>query len=58
MILKGMLIDMRRLNAEKVRENIERRMAEDQADGRVGGAGICVMQDGRVIYKNYFGKKS
>lgn len=58
MILKGMYIDMRHLNSEKVRENIERRMAEDQADGRVGGAGICVMQDGRVIYKNYFGKKS
>lgn len=49
---------MRQLNAEKLRENIERRMAEDQADGRVGGAGVCVMQDGKVIYKNYFGKKS
>lgn len=49
---------MKKLNKEKLEEAIRRRMAEDQADGRVGGAGICVMQDGQEIFKDYFGRKS
>lgn len=46
------------LNQEKLAQNIERSMAADQADGRVGAAGLCVMQNGKQVYKRYFGKKS
>ncbi len=49
---------MKKLNREKLREDLERRMAADQQDGRVGGAGLCVMQNGEELYKGYFGKKS
>ena len=54
---KGRLT-VRKLNAEKLAKLLENRMAEDLGDGRIGGAGLCVMQDGKEIYKNYFGKKN
>ena len=49
---------MRHLNVEKVADNIRTRMADDLATARVGGAGLCVMQEGKVVFKEYFGKVS
>ena len=49
---------MKKLNPSTLANLLETRMADDMANGRVGGAGLCVMQDGQVIYKGYFGKKN
>ena len=49
---------MRYLNQAKLTELLEKRTAEDMADGRIGGTGLCVMQDGKEIYKAYNGKWS
>lgn len=49
---------MKTLNPSLLAKLLEARMAADQADGRVGGAGLCVMQDGKEIYKKYFGMKN
>ena len=49
---------MRYLNKEKLGELLTKRTAEDMADGRIGGTGLCVMQNGEVIYKAYNGKWS
>ena len=46
---------MRHLNASKLTELLDKRLSDDMADGRVGGTGLCVMQEGRVIYKAYNG---
>lgn len=47
---------MKRLNKEKLRETLDSRTAEDIAAAFVGATGLCVMQDGEVIYKAYNGK--
>ncbi len=49
---------MRKINPSVLTNLLENRMADDLADGRIGGAGLCVMQDGQQIYKGYFGKKN
>lgn len=49
---------MKQLNSQLLAELLDKRMADDQADGRVGGAGLCVTQDGREVYKKYFGYKN
>lgn len=49
---------MRYLNPEKLYRRLEERLADDMADGRVGGTGLCVMQEGREVYKAYHGQKS
>ena len=49
---------MRYLNREKLTELLTKRTAEDMAAGRIGGTGLCVMQDGKEIYKAYNGKWS
>lgn len=49
---------MKILNREKLTELLHKRTAEDMADGRIGGTGLCVMQDGKEIYKAYNGKWS
>ena len=49
---------MRYLNREKLTDLLTKRTAEDMADGRIGGTGLCVMQDGKEIYKAYNGKWS
>ncbi len=49
---------MKKLNPSALAKRLEARMADDLADGRIGGAGLCVMQDGKEIYKGYFGKKN
>ena len=49
---------MKQLNHHMLSELLDKRMADDQASGRVGGAGLCVMQNGREVYKKYFGYKN
>ena len=49
---------MQYLNPEKLNALLTKRTAEDMADGRIGGTGLCVMQDGKEIYKAYNGKWS
>ena len=44
------------LDRNKVRENIEKRVAEDIASGAIAGACVLVKQKGEVIYENCFGK--
>ena len=46
---------MIKLDKSIVREKIERRINDDIASGRVGGAQVIVKQDGEVIYENCFG---
>lgn len=43
------------LDRNKVKENIEKRISDDVASGRVGGAQVCVKQDGDIVYENCFG---
>ncbi len=47
---------MIKLDALKIKKNIEAGIGDDIASGRVGGAVVCVMQNGEVLYKNCFGK--
>lgn len=49
---------MKYLNKEKLNDLLTKRTAEDMADGRIGGTGLCVMQNGEVVYKAYNGKWS
>ena len=49
---------MKYLNRDKLTAALQTRTAEDMADGRIGGTGLCVMQDGTEIYKAYNGKWS
>lgn len=46
---------MRKLNPELLAQNIEKRINEDIESGRVGGAGVKVMQNGEVLYRRDFG---
>ena len=49
---------MKQLNQAKLTELLHKRLAEDMADGRIGGTGLCVMQNGKEIFKAYNGKWS
>ncbi len=49
---------MKQLDKKALAARLDARMAEDLAACRIGGAGICVIQGGEVLYKKYFGKKS
>ncbi|MBQ9151997.1 MAG: beta-lactamase family protein, partial [Clostridia bacterium] len=49
---------MKYLNQAKLTELLNKRLADDMADGRIGGTGLCVMQEGRELYKAYNGKWS
>ena len=44
------------LDRNKVRDNIEKRAAEDIASGAIAGACVLVKQKGEVVYENCFGK--
>ena len=46
---------MMKLDAKKVKENIEKRIVDDVRSGRVGGASVLVKQGGEVVYKGCFG---
>lgn len=49
---------MKRLNAEKLYATLQERTRFDMEDGRIGGTGLCVLQEGREIYKAYNGPVS
>lgn len=49
---------MKKLNRVLLKENIEKRINERISSGMVGGCAAMVMQDGEVIYKNYFSSES
>lgn len=46
---------MRRLNPELLRKNIEKTVNGDIESGRVGGAAVKVMQNGKTLYRADFG---
>lgn len=46
---------MMKLDAKKVKENIEKRIVDDVRSGRVGGASVLVKQGGEVVYRGCFG---
>lgn len=48
---------MKLLNIDKLRENIENRVNDDMAAGRVDGVAVIVNQNGKTLYKNTFGSK-
>ena len=46
---------MKILNPDRLRANIERRMAADLAEHNVSGVSLIVKQNGETIYRNCFG---
>ena len=48
---------MKTLNLELLRSNIENRINEDMAAGRVDGVVVIVNQNGKTVYENTFGSK-
>lgn len=46
---------MMKLDAKRVKENIEKRVPDDVSSGRVGGAAVLLKQGGEVVYKGFFG---
>ncbi len=46
---------MMRINAEKLKLNIETRVASDFENNNINAASLIVKQDGKTIYKNNFG---
>ena len=46
---------MRTLNADRLRENVERRIALDLAENNVSGVAMIVKQNGKTVYRNCFG---
>lgn len=49
---------MKRLNKEKLAQNIETRINDDVNACRVGGALVKICQDGEIIYRKSFGSKT
>ncbi len=49
---------MNKLDARALGARIDARVAEDMADARIGGIGICVAQGGEVLYQKYHGLTS
>ena len=47
---------MIKLDEKQIRNKIENRINADVLSGRVGGAQVCVKQDGKVIYEGCFGR--
>lgn len=43
------------LNKDKIKNQIEKRIIEDVACGKIGGAAVLVKQNGKALYKNFFG---
>lgn len=46
---------MKKINPELLRQRLESRINDDIESGRVGGAGVLVMQDGKVLYRGDLG---
>lgn len=49
---------MKTLNLELLKSNIENRINEDMAAGRVDGVVVIVNQNGKTVYENTFGSKT
>lgn len=49
---------MKLLDKKRLAELLEARYAEDAAANKVGGTAVCVTQNGKVVYENYFGTVS
>lgn len=48
---------MKIIDKDKLENTLKKRIEGDVNSGRVGGASVCVMQDGECVYKNCFGYK-
>ncbi len=48
---------MKKLDKSLLKENIEKRINDDIASGRVGGCSCVVVQEGEVMYEGFFGNK-
>ena len=46
---------MKKLNAQKLNELVDARVNADIASGKVGGAALCVVQDGKVLLHKTYG---
>lgn len=46
---------MKKLDTDLLSVNLQKRISADVESGKIGGAAVCVMQNGKVAYKNYFG---
>ena len=46
---------MKKLNAEKLNALVDARVAADIESGKVGGAALCVVQDGKVLLHKTYG---
>ncbi|MBO7295997.1 MAG: beta-lactamase family protein, partial [Clostridia bacterium] len=46
---------MKKLNAEKLNALVDARVSADIACGKVGGAALCVVQDGKVLLHKTYG---
>ena len=46
---------MRKLNAEKLNALVDARVNADSASGKVGGAALCVVQDGEILLHKTYG---
>ena len=46
---------MRKLNAEKLNALVDARVNADIESGKVGGAALCVVQDGKVLLRKTYG---
>lgn len=46
---------MKRLNAEKLNQLVDARVSADIESGKVGGAALCVVQDGKVLLHKTYG---
>ena len=45
---------MKRIDINKLKAEIEKTVWSDIESGKVGGASLCVMQDGETVYSNCF----
>lgn len=48
---------MKELDKDILKRKLNKRISSDIASGKVGGASVSVMQNGKIIYKNCFGLK-
>ncbi len=55
---EGMFFYMTYIDPQALAARLDARAAEDLADCRIGGIGVCVAQGGKIICKKYFGCKS
>ncbi|MBR5601351.1 MAG: serine hydrolase [Clostridia bacterium] len=49
---------MKKLNVEKLNALVDARVQADIDSGKVGGAALCVVQDGKVLLRKLYGYKN